>query len=93
MGRAIRPFRHVTAREIGLEIGLRIHRGLPATFGYLTELDFRKRYGQKAAVMTVLQKCSELLPVGHSEQSRGGGDVDSRPIVAGNSDFRGNQNG
>jgi len=78
MGRAIRPLRHVTAREVGLEIGLRIHRGLPATFGYLTELDFRKRYGQKAAVMALLQKCSAMLPVGHSEQSNHGHYVDSR---------------
>src|SRR5262249_44148615 len=64
MRRAIRPFRHMTARQFGLDVGLRIHRGLPATFGYLTELDFSKRYGQKAAVMTVLQKCWGMLPVG-----------------------------
>src|SRR5262249_35197918 len=84
MGRAIRPFRHVTAWQLGLDVGLRIHRGLPATVGYLTELDFIKRYGQKAAVMALLQKCSGMLPVGHSEQSRGSHDVDSQPELAGN---------
>ena len=87
MWRAIRPFRHMTARQIGLDVGLRIHRGLPATFSYLTELDFSKRYGQKAAVMGLLQKCSVMLPVGHSEQSNGGHDVVSRRELAGNSVF------
>src|SRR3954447_1302112 len=57
MRRAIRPFRHMTAWQLGLDVRLRIHRGLPAIVGYLTELDFSKRYGQKAAVMTLLQKC------------------------------------
>jgi hypothetical protein len=47
----------MTAWQLGLDVRLRIHRGLPATVGYLTELDFSKRYGQKAAVMTLLQKC------------------------------------
>jgi hypothetical protein len=64
---------------MGLDVGLRIHRGLPATVGYLTELDFSKRYGQKAAVMGVLQKCWVMLPVGHSEQSNSGHDVVSQP--------------
>jgi hypothetical protein len=59
----------MTARQLGLDVCLRIHRGLPATVGYLTEFDFSKRYGQKAAVMGLLQKCSGMLPVGHSEQS------------------------
>jgi hypothetical protein len=83
----------VTAREFGLEIGLGIHRGLPPALGSLTEPDFSKRYGQKAAVMALLQKCSAMLPVGHSEQSNGGHDVDSRPPLVETAFFPANKNG